>query len=257
MRPTMVPLASAGQPVPVRPLAWPVVEMLVATLRKLAHDLTNSMVAGVSMVDLTLLKCSEPAVADSLNRLRSQLLRPRATLARATASLPMPSADRPVTIEALAENIGALAEAGGIQLLGAIATTPWPTERPKQIDEAHWVHILHVLLQNALEAHAAAAIQSEPPLDGRLPYVRLDLTSVPGGGLRLLVTDNGEGCADLQVAATGGMRRSGNGHLGLGLAVAAAIAERAGGKLAIGHNPPRGTLAIAEFPGTIALARQS
>ena len=56
MRPTMVPLASAGQPVPVRPLAWPVVEMLVATLRKLAHDLTNSMVAGVSMVDLTLLK---------------------------------------------------------------------------------------------------------------------------------------------------------------------------------------------------------
>lgn len=253
----MVPLASAGQPVPVRPLPWPVVELLVATLRKLAHDLTNSMVAGVSMVDLTLLKCNEPAVADSLNRLRSQVLRPRATLARATASLPMPSADRPNTIDALAENISALAEAGGIQLLGAIATTPWPAERPRQMEEGHWVHILHVLLQNAIEAHAAAAMQSEPPLDGKLPYVRVDLTTQPGGGLRLLVTDNGEGCADLRAAATGGMRRSGNGHLGLGLAVAAAIAERGGGKLAIAHNPPRGTLAVAEFPPGLTSARQS
>jgi len=253
----MLPLASAAQPVPVRPLPWPVVELLVGTLRKLAHDLTNSMVAGVSMVDLTLLKCSEPAVADSLNRLRSQLLRPRATLARATASLLMTAADRPVTIDTLAEAIGAMAEAGGVQLLGAIAATPWPTERPKQLEEAHWVHILHVLLQNALEAHAAAAIQSEPPLDGKLPYVRVDLTALPGGGLRLLVADNGEGCADLRAAATGGMRRSGNGHLGLGLAVAAAIAQKAGGSLSIAHNPPRGALALAEFPAHLVSVRSS
>lgn len=244
----------AGAPVHVRALPWPVVELLVDTMRKLAHDLTNAMVAGVSMVDLTLLKCHEPAVADHLQRLRGQLLRPRTTIGWATASLPMPSTQRPPGLGALERRVTDQGHEAGIELRGVIAQTPWPSLRPRGLDEDSWGLILHALLQNALDAHAAAALQGEPPPDDQVAFIQMDLTQEDAGTVHVRVVDNAEGCADLNSAATGRLRRSGNGHLGLGLAVAAAIAERAGGCLTLAHHRPRGLIVCAEFPNKRAAA---
>ena len=238
----------AREPVLVLALPWPVVRLLVDTMRKFAHDLTNTIVAGVSMVDLTLLKCHEPAVADQLQRLRGQLLRPRTTLGRATASLPMPSTQRPSSLDALERWVINQGVEAGVELRGVIAQAPWPSLRPGALNDESWGLVLYALLQNALDAHAAAALQSAPPPDGQVPFIDVDLTQDAAGTLHLRVVDNAEGCADLCAAASGQLRRSGNGHLGLGLTVAAAIAARAGGYLTLDHHEPRGVVASGEFP---------
>jgi len=199
-------------------------------MRKLGHDITNSLVAAVSLVDLTLMKCHEQPVTDSLNRLRGQLLRPRATMLLATSALPALTGEMPRTLVALPPWLAKEAEASEVRIEWQL------TERvPSGWQESDWVHVLRSLCLNALDAHAAARRIDPDAHAAELRYVRVFQEAA-----RLYVLDNGPGCADLGAAASGGLRRSGGGHLGLGLAVVAALAERCGGDLHISPAVPTG-----------------
>lgn len=231
----------------VQPLPWPVVELFSASLRKLAHDLTNSLVAAVSLVDLTLMKSNEPAARNGLNRLRNQILRPRTTLQCATAALPGMTADRPRTVQALEVWAKHAATAQELVLAWQLDGNDQP---PRGLTEPEWVHVVQALCQNALEAHAAARIDKELQSEPESAWLRIESARARDGSAVLTVRDNAMGCADLQAAATGRLRRAGGGHLGLGLSIAAALVERAGGQVLLASEPPHGFRATVTLPRT-------
>lgn len=238
--------ASTANPQPsptsqrVHALPWPTVELLTASLRKLSHDVTNSLVAAVSMVDLALLKSPDPSVADSLQRLRGQILRPRTTLQTALGPMPLQHGDRPRTLVALERYLSDLGREHAVELQLQLQ----PHDLPPVLSETEWVHVLANLGHNALDAHADDVLQDEGPGEPRF----VTITATRHGSLfELAVQDNGPGCTDLVAAASGKLRRAGGGHLGFGLAVAAAMVERAGGHLLLQPRQPRGLSAIARL----------
>lgn len=233
-------LPSLGTSHRVRPLPWPVIELLSATLRKLAHDITNSMVASVSHVDLMALRNPNPVLNEQLQRLRVHVLRPRTVVHCAIASLPA-LGDRPRTLAKLHATMATLAIQQGVTLHWRVADDP--ARFDPALTESEWCHVLHTLCQNALEAHAAALIEL-----GTVGQPEIIVDCTEREPRRLAVIDNGPGCGDLAAAASGGLRRVGSGHLGLGLAVIAALIERAGGNLTIAGPAAGGFRATVEMP---------
>lgn len=222
----------------VHPLAWATIEVLTVAMSKLAHDLTNALVASVALVDLTAMRNQDAHVAGQLARLRDHVMRPRATIQCAVAALPG-LGDRPKTYPALRKMLDLTAVGQNVELtwLG----TAEGDELPPELTEALWCHVLQALVENALQAHAMAEAD-----EGFTVGRRVDVDWQAG---RLLVADNGPGCKDVRAAATGKLRRAGQGHMGLGLAVVAALVERPGGDLHVGPNPGGGFQALVRVPG--------
>jgi C4-dicarboxylate-specific signal transduction histidine kinase len=234
------------QLVRVCPLPWSTIDLLGTMLRKLAHDLTNSMVAGISLVDLMQMKVPDAAVSAGLARLRAQLMRPRDTLQSALLPLPTTSSERPQTITALNTWLEKTTEHARVLLVSSLGPVDTQARRPLGLGEAEWVHLLSLLVQNALDAHAAQLLDREADEEVEPPWIRVELTR--HSGLLLTISDNGPGCADLVAASQGTLRRVGQGHLGLGLPIAAALADKGGGTLDIGCRQSRGFVAMARFP---------
>lgn len=229
----------------VRPLPWSTIELLSTMLRKLAHDLTNSMVAGISLVDLMQMKVPDASVSAGLARLRAQMMRPRDTLQSALLPLPASSSERPLTITALNTWLLKSTEHAQVALVSSLGPVDSQARRPLGLGEAEWVHLIWLLVQNALDAHAAQLLDREADDEVEPPWIRIDL--IRSSGLVLTISDNGPGCADLLAASHGTLRRVGQGHLGLGLPIAAALAAKAGGTLDIASSMAHGFVAIASF----------
>ncbi len=222
----------------VQPLPWATIEVLTVAMRKLAHDLMNSLVASVSLVDLTAMRNTDANVGDQLARLRTHVMRPRASIQCALAALPG-LGDRPKTLPTLVKMLRTTAATQGVELI-------WlgPEESHELapgLTEAEWCQVASALVQNALEAHAMAE-QDEASTAPRWVDVQWQES-------RLHVTDNGPGCPDLHAAASCGLRRAGQGHMGLGLAVAAALVERKAGDLHVALNAGGGFQALVRLPG--------
>lgn len=226
----------------VQALPWPIVELLSGALRKLAHDLTNSMVAGVSMIDLLAMRNTDPLMAEPLQRLRGHVLRPRGMLRVAVAVVPA-GADRSRSWTALRTDLLSAAASQQVMLRWQA-----PVDGPppgQALSESDWCHIVEALCHNALDAHAAARLDRDP--GAGLGQITVTWREAPTQQLQVL--DNGPGCANLVGAAKAEVRRAGGGHMGLGLAVVAALAERAGGSLTISSVPDLGFTATVDVPG--------
>ncbi len=106
---------------------------------------------------------------------------------------------------------------------------------------------LRMLVDNLLEN---AARHGRP--GGR---VRASVASLPGGGVRIAVDDDGPGIPpDEREAVLGRFVRGRDAHgpgTGLGLAIAATQAERHGGTLRLDESPLGGARATADLPGAL------
>jgi hypothetical protein len=203
----------------VTPLQADVAAALGAALRKLSHDINNSLVAGASHLDLLTLRLPELRQAPELLTARQQLQRPRRVVAAALAALPGEVRERPRTATELADWwLGRGAEAG-LTTSGSLPLSgPWATPSATLA--------LYQLLTNAAEAMEETRRLEEP-----LPAT--PLLQILQTGNSLTLRDNGPGCQTLALAASGGQRRAGAGHLGLGLATAAAAMQELAGDLRI------------------------
>jgi hypothetical protein len=203
----------------VTPLQADVASALGAALRKLSHDINNSLVAGTSHLDLLTLRLPELRQAPELVTARQQLQRPRRVVAAALAALPGEVRERPRTATELADwwlGRGAeagLATSGSLPLSGRWATPPATLA-------------LYQLLTNVAEAMEETRRLEEPLAP--VPMLQILQTEQT-----LTLRDNGPGCQTLELAASGRQRRAGAGHLGLGLATAAAAMQELAGELAI------------------------
>lgn len=230
------PKSAFPQALLVQALPWPMVELLTVALRKLSHDLRNDFTTIESMLDLTVLRNQDAGVAERLQRLRHHASKPQATVTTAVGAVPG-LGDRPRTLAALQKSLRSAAEGQGVDLHwqapeDARDLAPGPTE-------AEWCHVAHTLVQNALEAHAAAELDEGPGLPRSI--------EVDWRGPTLDVRDDGPGCGDLNAAAHAGLRRAGHGHMGLGLAVAAALVGRHAGTLRIGPADSGGFRALVQL----------
>lgn len=226
----------------VRPLPWPVIELLSATLRKLEHDIRNGMVASVAYTDVVAIGVHDPALRARIQRLRGYMLQPLAVGQCAIASLPV-ATDRPRTLAALRTAMATAATRQGVNLRWLVPDDP--DRFDPDLTESQWCHVLYSLCQNALDAHAA--VPPELRVVGQ-PEINVEWIGYEPG--RLVVTDNGPGCTDLAGAATGAIRRNGGGHLGLGLTVIAALIERVGGSLTIATPASGGFCATVDRSAT-------
>lgn len=203
---------------PVLPLAPEVEAALTTALRKLSHDISNSLVAAVSHLDL--LGLHDPglrALAD-WQSCQNHLARPRAVVTTALWALPAGGRDQPRTYSDLRTWWGKRHLALGLD--AQLPALPQPWEQPDA------VFALCCVLTNAAEALEEAHRLGEPLV--RRPQIWMDYAAGS-----VLVADSGPGCADPRGAASGLVRRAGQGHLGLGLAAAAAGLQRLGGGLHI------------------------
>jgi hypothetical protein len=218
------------QPVRVQALPWPVLEALQPLLRKLAHDLGNALVAGVTMADVLAMQSGERT--GLLASLRPYLLRPREVLDTAVNGLPEIGV-RPRAWMELRRELSDHAAVRGVELRWRAPSTA--AALPTWLAEADWCLAAWTLLHNGLDAHAAAV-----ELDEGVPEPWVEINCREEG---LLVSDNGPGCTDLLAVAAGTVRRRGGGHLGLGLSVLAAVVERSGGGVFLAPRPGGGVLA--------------
>lgn len=202
----------------VLPLAPEVEAALTAALRKLSHDISNSLVAAVSHLDLLGLHDPQLRELADWQSCRAQLARPRAVVSTALWALPGAGRDQPRTYSDL-RTWWSQRQSG----LGLDAQLPDLVEPWQQPDA---VFALCCALTNAAEALQDARRLGEPLVRPPQIAIRQDAGSV-------LVADSGPGCADPRGAASGQLRRAGHGHVGLGLAAAAAALRRHGGQLHI------------------------
>lgn len=204
----------------VTPLPWPLVEFVQPLLRKLGHDMTNALVAGVTMADVLAMQDRGGALADQMRALRPYLLRPREVLQTAVGGLPDLGL-RPRTWPELRRLLAGQALEHHVELRWLAPSSA--SALPTWLAEEAWCHAGWALVANALDAHAAAA---ELAMAAPAPWVAVRLVDEA-----LVVSDNGSGCEDVAAVAAGQHRRRGGGHLGLGLPVLAAVVARAGGEV--------------------------
>ena len=214
----------------VQPLDPAVLGHLARALRKLKHDLSNSLVAAMGEMELLAADVGDVGFADRLLDARTSLLRPFLDLRRTTMSLPLVDgapqrwADLRAQLDARAQTVGAKLD-WQPEALETLNTDP--PLRP----------IVAALVNNALDAAQAGVT------------VRVAFLAPDAAGWRgLVVSDDGPGCKDLAAAAQGHLQRAGGAHLGLGLAVAATLLAARGGKLTLQAATPHGLEAAAKWP---------
>ncbi len=221
----------------VTPLPWAQVERLQQVVLKFAHDMTNSLVVSVSHTDLALMTATDPAQIALLTQLRPHIAAPFEVLAAGRAVFAGAARDGARTLVALRECIQQHA------MMEQVAIT-WRMDLdavPPEMNAADWTHIVEVLVQNALDAHACAARDLAP---GQFAGAReISVSAQPNQGIWLRVADNGPGCSDLHAAANGQLARAGKGHLGLGLTVAASLCAQANLELVLQPNESSGLIA--------------
>jgi signal transduction histidine kinase len=222
----------------VQPLPWPIVELLTVSMVKLAHDLRNDFTAFQSMIDLTEQRNQDASVAEKLLRVKHYAGRPIQTLRQAISVLPG-MIEQPRTLHALRECLSAVAQAQGVELKWQGPETT--EDLAPGLSEEQWCLLALTLVQNALDAHAAGELDAGPGVARSI--------EVHWQPNELDVQDDGPGCVDLNAAANQRLRRTGRGHMGLGLAVAAALVERHHGTLHIGPGESGGLRARVQLAG--------
>lgn len=213
-----------GQLQQVAPLGDEAAKTAVAAVRKLAHDVNNALVSAASTLDLLVI--DNPDLESVLAPVRHELMRPRALFERPMRGLPTRAMVRPWTLADWRAKIAD--EAKGV---GVSVRMPSDLPKPADLDEGQWVQCLDNLVRNALDAHAVAARTAEQVLAGGR-WVAVQAHAAGGTGV-CEVTDN-SGIGGTSAAVQDRKPRSGGGHLGLGLAVAAAHIAAAGGSLQAG-----------------------
>ncbi|MSP90766.1 MAG: HAMP domain-containing histidine kinase [Myxococcales bacterium] len=215
--------------------------MLHAATRKLAHDLSNALVAAVTRTEMLGGTAAEGVPADDLAHLRAALARPGDVLRGALLSVRARSAQRPRSLAAVEARLQAAvgARAGTLAFWIAGDALHGP-------DEELWAEVIDIITQNSLDAFAVDALEPEP--DTPAPHLRVHL-EIGNGRQVLCVTDNGPGCPAWPRVAAGPTARAGHGHLGLGLGLAAARLAECEGTLDVGPAQPRGAVASAQVPG--------
>lgn len=143
--------------------------------------------------------------------------------------------DQTVDLAAVARQVAAGFERPADELtVDAPASLPWPRAHPLLV-----ARLIGNLVGNAV-AH------------GRAP-VRLSVQPLPDGGVRLAVSDAGEGIAPdqvalLQEAFVRGDRARGRPGSGLGLAIVRQVTQRLGGQLAFEPLTPQGLCVSVTLP---------
>ncbi len=206
-------------------------QLLARAMAKMSHDIVNNLVGSVSMLDLVLLQGVDPALSSRMQRIRQQMMAPRDTLQVPLSMVPE-RLDARFDGPALRRELIAYAEEVGVQL-----SLPADLAPPSAWQPAYWLIVVQQLVLNALQAHA----NDPEPSNERWCHVLVSKQeSVP-----LEVRDNGPGHADWAKVAQGNARRSGGGHLGVGLPICANFAEKYGYSLMIGSTTARGCVVLA------------
>lgn len=224
--------------VPPHPAA---LAMTVGVVRKLAHDLNNAMLSLNALCELA--ELDAPACADVVAPIRAHLDRPHRTLQLPQRTLPTRSALRPRDIDDWRTQLH-----GHAQDLGIQAHIPQDLPTPV-LPTADWVQCLDNVTTNTLDA--VREVQSR--LTGPWHLIIRPLDAHHWQGLE--ITDNAGGCTDLAAVAAGERKRTGPGHLGLGLQVAAAHLARVGGQVAVRDATPAGMSVLLRWPAASENAR--
>lgn len=235
---------SVAEQARVQGMDWSALQVISGSLRKLTHDLNNAMVPVFGTADILRLRHAQSPVAEDLDKLASRLMGVRETVVRAANHT---LRHRHAQMPSLRTVHGELAG----EALGARVGLRWQSVAPLQgalpgLDGHEACLLMRALVLNAFEAHT-----EDPPggparltAAGERRQVWVDMAPTDGG-VRVTVRDNGPGCTDLAAASVGQLRRRGWGHLGLGLQVAASLAQRTGGSLYIHNLHGAGFMALA------------
>ncbi len=216
------------------------IALLVASVRKLAHDVNNALVSSVSMFDLAVsdLGDDRPDLAGWLAPVRPYLSAPRTVFERPMRTLPTRSMQRPRQFADWASQI----RGEGAKLDADVQIQEGLPEPP--IDPADWVQCLDNAVVNALDARENAKRCGDADEPGVVAVAPFALGEWRG----VRIDDNGKPPADLLAVAQGSARRSGNGHLGLGLPVAAMHLAAAGGQVRLSASPLGGLRVELRWP---------
>jgi C4-dicarboxylate-specific signal transduction histidine kinase len=229
-------MSDLSAPISVVPLPPATLALLLAMVRKLAHDMNNAVLATTSLLEMAAM--DHPEAEPWLTPLQPYAEKPKHLLSPALRALPTRAAVRPRRLEAWPELVSAEATAVDVRL-----ELPPDLAGPAALAEDEWLQCLDNLVVNALQAHALARrLGRRGPGPAWVAVQRLG----PG---HWQVADNGPGCADLQAAARG-TPRQGDGHLGLGLAVVASHLQRLGGTLLLSQPEAGGLIAQLHWTTT-------
>lgn len=221
----------------VRPLPAPEADAWSLRLRRLAHDANNGLVAAYAHLEL--LRAEDlPATA----RARTADLEAALGRFHTMARLLSHAAARESAAEdtnAIRAELAAEAMRAGIGLRWSVNQGPSVLAAvPANVRD----RVLRILVRNALEAHQGAGMRAP----GNHPWVEVRLERTDAT-VHVVVRDNGPGCPTPAAVASGRKSRTGLGHLGIGLPMAAAAMAEVGGSLAIRANED-GFTARADFP---------
>ncbi len=253
-RPRKPPPASLLPPgavaVSTVPAAW--LRRLSEALRQLRHDLANPLTAASSFIELAR-RQSPPADATLLERSQDQILTVRERLRLATSQL-LPDADTsPARITMLRTRLANRARDLGLDISWAL-----DDELNRVLPPGPLALVLRPLVDNAIDAIAAAGVDPDGPVAGRTIVVQSSSVTVGQDRWHVLsVRDRGPGCDSLAEAACGARTRQGNAHLGFGLTIAATQVAASAGTLYITSWPDAGFEAIAVLPLADDVAAES
>lgn len=216
------------------------IALLVAAVRKLAHDVNNALVSSVSMFDLAVSELADdhPELDEGLAPVRPYLSAPRTVFERPMRTLPTRSMQRPRVLGDWISQI----QGEGAKLDAEVQVAPGLPEPP--IDPADWVQCLDNAVVNALDARENAKRCGDADEPGLVSVVPFALGEWQG----VRIDDNGKPPADLGAVAQGTTRRSGHGHLGLGLQVAAMHLLPVGGQVRLSASPLGGVRVEMRWP---------
>ncbi|MSQ83322.1 MAG: HAMP domain-containing histidine kinase [Myxococcales bacterium] len=229
----------------VAPLGAEATQAGVAIVRKLAHDVNNALVSAVSTLDL--LTIDHPELEETLAPLRHELIRPRALFERPMRGLPTRAMVRPWTLGDWRGRIADEAKSVGVSV-----RLPSEVRGPAGLDEGQWVQCLDNLVRNALDSHAVHIRTGQvAPDGGRWVSVQVSpdgVADTDGVWGQCAIVDNGAVSSEHAAAAQQRRARSGDGHMGLGLAVVAAHLAGIGGRLLVGEARDGGWRAVMLWP---------